>query len=419
MAHQQEGETAEPADLCCPITRVMFRDPVITLAGHTYEREAVLNFWRGRPATDPLSNTRLAQPTLITNWDKRKAVAAWLEAHPDRTPEGWDARDVPPPAATGAPSSGLAPRAGGWGGWILRSLLPPMGLRVPIVVLCVLCALGAGFVCAGPELYVQTNMAPEGDVAAAGGCEAAQQGTLEQLLQAAPAGSAVTIERTTAPKGPQLQVTVPPGGFSFLTLGLALFWNGFVAAWTGIALFSGAPLPFTLFSLPFWGCGGLLARMTFEHAFVTDVLTVGDTHFELRKVVVRGEGRDFEVASSTGLVADVGGVHFVGMQGGHAGGYGGAYPGVQIGGYPGVQIGGYPGVQIGGYPGVQIGGYAGGFGGGYAPQGAQGGVVLQEGVRQHVLGATLVLVEQQHVRRVLLWWLRHHRGTCKASDGEV
>ena len=76
------------------------RDPVFVAgSGNTYEREAIETFWRGRgPRRDPLTNQELANAAMYTNWDKRREVAAWLSRHPNRIPEGWPDRDVPPPA---------------------------------------------------------------------------------------------------------------------------------------------------------------------------------------------------------------------------------------------------------------------------------------------------------------------------------
>ena len=58
-----EGAVEEPDALCCPITHCMLRDPVfVPESGTTYEREALLNFWRtcaGR-RRDVLSNQPLS-----------------------------------------------------------------------------------------------------------------------------------------------------------------------------------------------------------------------------------------------------------------------------------------------------------------------------------------------------------------------
>lgn len=49
--------------LLCPITQVMFRDPVfIPESGNTYERSAIETYWSGRPKCprDPLTNVSLS-----------------------------------------------------------------------------------------------------------------------------------------------------------------------------------------------------------------------------------------------------------------------------------------------------------------------------------------------------------------------
>merc|ERR1711972_1073797 len=74
----------EPQELLCPITHVMFRDPVmVPEAGRTYERSGLESFWRhsGR-VVDPLSNRALKHTSMFTNWDKRSEVQSFLEQHP-------------------------------------------------------------------------------------------------------------------------------------------------------------------------------------------------------------------------------------------------------------------------------------------------------------------------------------------------
>ena len=89
----------EPEDLTCPITKLMFRDPVFVAgSGNTYERDAIETFWRSRrDRRDPLTNAHVKNASLFTNWTKRREVDAWLSRHPDQTPEGWPRRSVPPP----------------------------------------------------------------------------------------------------------------------------------------------------------------------------------------------------------------------------------------------------------------------------------------------------------------------------------
>eukprot|EP00927_Polykrikos_kofoidii_P030041 TRINITY_DN25910_c0_g1_i1.p1 TRINITY_DN25910_c0_g1~~TRINITY_DN25910_c0_g1_i1.p1 ORF type:complete len:219 (+),score=19.70 TRINITY_DN25910_c0_g1_i1:43-657(+) len=87
----------EPLEILCPITHVMFRDPVmLPEAGRTYERSALERFWNlsGRRA-DPLSNALLERCDLFPNWDKRGEVQLFLDQNPDYVPEGWEDRAVP------------------------------------------------------------------------------------------------------------------------------------------------------------------------------------------------------------------------------------------------------------------------------------------------------------------------------------
>jgi len=45
---------AEPEELTCPITRTMFRDPVMVVdSGHTYERSAIMSHFDRNGAKDP------------------------------------------------------------------------------------------------------------------------------------------------------------------------------------------------------------------------------------------------------------------------------------------------------------------------------------------------------------------------------
>jgi eukaryotic-like serine/threonine-protein kinase len=73
-----------------------------------------------------------------------------------------------------------------------------------------------------------------------------------------PFDTAVTVDSS----GDRFQLAIPARGVTAAALGKGLFsvfWLGFVALWTGLAVRSGAPLFFPLFSLPFWATGiGLL-----------------------------------------------------------------------------------------------------------------------------------------------------------------
>ena len=91
---------AEPEVLMCPITRTMFRDPVIAVeSGHTYERSAILSHFERNGAKDPLTNRALSSTKVMTNWAVRQFAQDWLDRHPDVTPDGWDSRELLEPSS--------------------------------------------------------------------------------------------------------------------------------------------------------------------------------------------------------------------------------------------------------------------------------------------------------------------------------
>ena len=86
---------AEPEVLMCPITRTVFRDPVMAVvSGHTYERSAILSHFERNGAKDPFTNCALSSTKVMTNWAVRQIVQAWLDKHPGLTPDGWDSREL-------------------------------------------------------------------------------------------------------------------------------------------------------------------------------------------------------------------------------------------------------------------------------------------------------------------------------------
>ena len=90
---------AEPEELLCPITRTMFRDPVMVVeSGHTYERSAILSHFERNGAKDPLTRRALSSTKVYTIWAMRNVVQAWLDKHPGVTPDGWDSRELLEPS---------------------------------------------------------------------------------------------------------------------------------------------------------------------------------------------------------------------------------------------------------------------------------------------------------------------------------
>ena len=90
---------AEPEEFMCPITRAVFRDPVMLFdSGHTYERSAILSHFERNGAKDPLTRRALSSTKVMTNWAMRNVVQAWLDKHPGVTPDGWDSRELLEPS---------------------------------------------------------------------------------------------------------------------------------------------------------------------------------------------------------------------------------------------------------------------------------------------------------------------------------
>ena len=90
---------AEPDVLVCPITRTMFRDPVMVVdSGHAYEKSAILSHFGRNGAKDPLTRRALSSTKVMTNWAVRQIVQDWLDKHPDVTPDGWESRELLEPS---------------------------------------------------------------------------------------------------------------------------------------------------------------------------------------------------------------------------------------------------------------------------------------------------------------------------------
>lgn len=70
------------AEFICPLTYEIMKDPVLTVTGHTYEREAIERwFATSSPARDPSTNEEISK-NLVPNVALRKMIE---EAHPGVT----------------------------------------------------------------------------------------------------------------------------------------------------------------------------------------------------------------------------------------------------------------------------------------------------------------------------------------------
>ncbi|XP_057484050.1 E3 ubiquitin-protein ligase CHIP-like isoform X1 [Actinidia eriantha] len=80
-AAEADMPTEVPDYLCCKITLDIFRDPVITPSGITYERVVILNHLEKVGKFDPVTREPLNQSQLIPNLAIKEAVQAYLDKH--------------------------------------------------------------------------------------------------------------------------------------------------------------------------------------------------------------------------------------------------------------------------------------------------------------------------------------------------
>ncbi|XP_077251457.1 E3 ubiquitin-protein ligase CHIP-like isoform X2 [Tasmannia lanceolata] len=80
-AGEADIPTEVPDYLCCKLTLDIFRDPVITPSGITYERAVLLNHLEKVGKFDPVTRERLGQHQLVPNLAIKEAVQAFLSNH--------------------------------------------------------------------------------------------------------------------------------------------------------------------------------------------------------------------------------------------------------------------------------------------------------------------------------------------------
>ncbi|KAK6163680.1 hypothetical protein DH2020_000544 [Rehmannia glutinosa] len=81
IAAENDTPTEVPDYLCCKITLDIFRDPVITPSGVTYERAAILDHLQKVGKFDPITRELLYPSQLVSNLAIKEAVSAYLEKH--------------------------------------------------------------------------------------------------------------------------------------------------------------------------------------------------------------------------------------------------------------------------------------------------------------------------------------------------
>ncbi len=69
-----------PDEYKCPISKEIMRDPVQSSDGHTYEREMIEQHMYN-VSRSPVTRQEFLVPFLITNWNIRKAIQSYIDAH--------------------------------------------------------------------------------------------------------------------------------------------------------------------------------------------------------------------------------------------------------------------------------------------------------------------------------------------------
>lgn len=233
----------EPEALTCPITHLLLRDPVVLCgSGNTYERQAIQQLIAGaqnnpaRTVRDPRTNVPCYDLRLVTNHDKRRDVASWLDKHPEYTPVGWPSRELLPPAEQKGYGNGAGASAG------VAAALARVDVRLVVTVACVGAACGVGWF--GRDLVASEHAA---------NAAVAHAPTFTRPDGDGDGDGAELILEARFPPQCALTDALASGLFAF-------FWLLFVALWTSQAHAARAPLPFMLFSLPFWGVGVMMMR---------------------------------------------------------------------------------------------------------------------------------------------------------------
>ncbi|KAI7982545.1 E3 ubiquitin-protein ligase CHIP [Camellia lanceoleosa] len=80
-AAEADTPTDVPDYLCCKITLDIFRDPVISPSGITYERGVILDHLQKVGTFDPITREPLSESQLIPNLAIKEAVQAFLGKH--------------------------------------------------------------------------------------------------------------------------------------------------------------------------------------------------------------------------------------------------------------------------------------------------------------------------------------------------
>lgn len=269
----------EPEDLTCPITKMMFLDPVFVAgSGNTYERNAIETFWRTRrDKRDPLTNENIKNVNLFTNWTKRREVDAWLTRHPEQTPEGWTSRQIPHPKEEkdkrrnrrGGSDANDENNNNNYVNKVFKvssAAIATVAVLTTVFLATTAPAPPPGFPQFPPGVVASTL---KGSGVTGMPAPPAWYAALRQVKP--PSGSRIVARRGS--RG-ALEIVIPPatggtlGGDALAELGFAATWAAFTGMWT-VGAFRGPTPAVALFSVPFWGVSAHLGKSVLSAATET------------------------------------------------------------------------------------------------------------------------------------------------------
>ncbi|KAF0917346.1 hypothetical protein E2562_017519 [Oryza meyeriana var. granulata] len=106
LARRQQRPVTTPKDFVCPITSLVFDDPVTLETGQTYERRAIQEWLDRGNATCPITRQRLHGAHLPnTNYVLKRLIAAWRNQNPAAPTPAATATTTTPPRTMGSPAA--------------------------------------------------------------------------------------------------------------------------------------------------------------------------------------------------------------------------------------------------------------------------------------------------------------------------
>jgi hypothetical protein len=74
------AESEARSEIVCPLTKQLFVDPVVTVYGHSYEREALLKYVREHGSIDPIAQRPINIGQLTPNTVVKNLIGTLRQA---------------------------------------------------------------------------------------------------------------------------------------------------------------------------------------------------------------------------------------------------------------------------------------------------------------------------------------------------